>query len=246
MAFTPSSPAARSPHLFGDAPRQADIAARRLRAAAGEVDVVRNEELTRSHRTGPGPGMQLRSPHIRPPGRHARRVPQQPLELPTPHVLQVHPVRPRRRRLVEVHRNADTAARSPPRPAAPASRTAPARARSPARTAPHPPLRSGMLPRLPRQVDQLAPPRPRRAPPTRTTASGVPAMVTTDRLCAASSDQSSRCTPSTRMARTIARTFSGLSPLGEVRHTLDDGTGYCHCGTSEFLASSFWLLALSS
>jgi hypothetical protein len=45
-----------------------------------------------------------------------------------------------------------------------------------------------------------------------TTASGGPAMVTTERLWSVSMDQSSKETPSTRMASTIACTFLRSQP----------------------------------
>ena len=50
--------------------------------------------------------MNLRPADIRPPRRIRVRRLTQTLKLPAPHVFQIHPVRPRRRRLVEVHRHA--------------------------------------------------------------------------------------------------------------------------------------------
>ena len=48
-------------------------------------------------------------------------------------------------------------------------------------------------------------------------------MVTTERLCAVSSDQSSRRTPSTCMAATICWTLAGVGAFGEVGDAFDDG-----------------------
>src|SRR5260370_846121 len=59
-----------------------------------------------------------------------------------------------------------------------------------------------------------------------TTAAGEPAMVTTERLWAVSSDQSSRRTPSTCMAATIRRTLAGSVPSEKL-------------GTHSMMASEF-------
>ena len=94
-----------------------------------KMNVVGNQEISRSHRRSSGGLMKSGPADVGAARRIAARGFAQTFELASAHIFELNAVGPRRSGSVEVDRNAIASARSADRPAAPARRTPPARCR---------------------------------------------------------------------------------------------------------------------
>ena len=187
-----------------------------------EVQVIRNQKLAGSDGTRACRGVQMRATDVWSPHRFFRREVTQTFELPSTHIFKIDTVWSGGCSLVEIHRNLRTAPdlQSCLRASiAHSAREIPLTGTNGTTSAA--PIRGCTPLCRVRSISRAAWMTPRTA--ASTTAAGGPAKVTTERLCAASRDQSSRRTPPPHGRNDLCN-LGDVRALGEVGHAFDEAS----------------------